>query len=688
MSKNTRTLNATTVPALPSAPNKADPELKKFLDKMVEAVEIRLGRRGDPRDRAITLRELISSGLAKELAANPYDPNAIDFGVPSSDNLNLSQAVGKPENLQASAAFSTALIQWDLWKHRNHFRTHIYRNTSDIRSTAIFIGTSDSQFFTDEDVTSGTTYYYWARHENTHGDMSEWNAESGTSATVAQDVSFILSLLAGAIDSSHLAASLATDVGRIPGWHTLIGNYSPSTVNYRSLTDINSQVTTTAGNFTTLNTTVTGAGGHSSKITSLETTVNNPTTGVVATSSALDVLETKVGYSYLPNQGNRLFDNSGAITSETDATAYNTANGYTSGHANYVAWQDGMGAAQMSTRIQVDDGTGTFHTLEQQAQTIHGTNGLSSQYSVKIDSNGHIAGFGLASTSPTAGNTTSEFIVAANKFSIIDPNSVGSGAAPVFSVVATPKVVNGVNVPAGVYINDLLVENGSITTAKIGDAQIDDNKIASINAGKINAGTVDTSRINLDGITIDSNNNGQLQIANLGVTNAKIGNAEVGTLKIQDQAVVHPYGLSGTGGISVAYNASNTVTSWTAIDNGGVTMTFNQVVNGVTGLTPSKVTILLINNFIHSNGSNGTVVSQILRIYDPGSGTWHEEGHVGYGAVQDQSLTLTSGATITPSGAGTTSGGGIIIRAYARQLYTGQPVTTGAGQLIVLGTKK
>ena len=686
MSKNTRTLNATTVPALPSAPNKIDPELKKFLDKMVEAVEIRLGRRGDTRDRAITLRELISSGLAKELAANPYDPNAIDFGVPSSDNLNLSQAVGKPENLQASAAFSTALIQWDLWKHRNHFRTHIYRNTSDIRSTAIFIGTSDSQFFTDEDVTSGTTYYYWARHENTHGDMSEWNAESGTSATVAQDVSFILSLLAGAIDSSHLAASLATDVGRIPGWHTLIGNYSPSTVNYRSLTDINSQVTTTAGNFTTLNTTVTGAGGHSSKITALETTVNNPTTGVVATSSALDVLETKVGYSYLPNQGNRLFDNSGAITSETDATAYNTANGYTSGHANYVAWQDGMGAAQMSTRIQVDDGTGTFHTLEQQAQTIHGTNGLSSQYSVKINANGHVAGFGLASSSPTAGNTTSEFIVAADKFSIVDP--AGGTGVPVFTTVTSTQVVNGVTVQPGVYIDGLKVQDGSITNVKLGNAIVDDAKISSVDAGKISSGTMDTGRLNVDGATLDSNNAGALQVANLGITSAKIGNAEVGTLKIQDQAVVHPYGLSGTGGISVAYNASNTVTSWTAIDNGGVTMTYNQVVNGVTGLTPSKVTILLINNFIHSNGSNGTVVSQILRIYDPGSGTWHEEGHVGYGAVQDQSLTLTSGATITPSGAGTTSGGGIIIRAYARQLYTGQPVATGFGQLIVLGTKK
>ena len=59
---------------------------------------------------------------------------------------------------------------------------------------------------------------------------------------------------------------------------------------------------------------------------------------------------------------------------------YNTANGYTSGHANYVAWQDGIKCSKCQIRIQVDDGTGT-HTLEQQAQTIQGTNGLSSQYS-------------------------------------------------------------------------------------------------------------------------------------------------------------------------------------------------------------------------------------------------------------------------------------------------------------------
>ena len=65
-----------------------------------------------------------------------------------------------------------------------------------------------------------------------------------------------------------------------------------------------------------------------SKITSLETTVNNPTTGVVATSSALDVLETKVGYSYLPNSGNRLFDNSGACKKFDRCYCLQHSNGY------------------------------------------------------------------------------------------------------------------------------------------------------------------------------------------------------------------------------------------------------------------------------------------------------------------------------------------------------------------------
>ena len=71
-----RTTVPTKVPGIPKPPVEISAGLRRYLENLSEAVEIRLGRRGDQRDRAITLRELIDSGLAVELAQRPFDPNA------------------------------------------------------------------------------------------------------------------------------------------------------------------------------------------------------------------------------------------------------------------------------------------------------------------------------------------------------------------------------------------------------------------------------------------------------------------------------------------------------------------------------------------------------------------------------------------------------------------------------------
>ena len=67
-------MSATKVPALKNIPTKLDRELADTLKSMKEAQEIRLGRLGDPLDRAVTLRELVESGLAKRLSERPFDP--------------------------------------------------------------------------------------------------------------------------------------------------------------------------------------------------------------------------------------------------------------------------------------------------------------------------------------------------------------------------------------------------------------------------------------------------------------------------------------------------------------------------------------------------------------------------------------------------------------------------------------
>ena len=56
---------STKIPGLKNIPPKTDRELKLALDDIKQALEIRLGLRGDPLDRAVTLRELEDSGIVK-----------------------------------------------------------------------------------------------------------------------------------------------------------------------------------------------------------------------------------------------------------------------------------------------------------------------------------------------------------------------------------------------------------------------------------------------------------------------------------------------------------------------------------------------------------------------------------------------------------------------------------------------
>jgi hypothetical protein len=154
-------------------------------------------------------------------------------------------------------------------------------------------------------------------------------------------------------------------------------------------------------------------------------------------------------------------------------------------------------------------------------------NGLQGQYSVKIDNNGYVTGFGLSST-PVDGTPFSEMIVRADRFSI------GSGNTDIipFVVTTAATILNGVSVPAGVYIEDAYIKNGAISNAKIGNAAIDNAKIANaaIDNAKIADATIGTAKIQNAAIT-------NALIANAAIDNAKIANAAIDSAKIQDAAI-------------------------------------------------------------------------------------------------------------------------------------------------------
>lgn len=163
-----------------------------------------------------------------------------------------------------------------------------------------------------------------------------------------------------------------------------------------------------------------------------------------------------------------------------------------------------------------------------------------------------------------------------------------------FLIISSPTTINGVSVPAGVYILDAFIANGTISNAKIGNLAVDSAKIANlavgtakiadlaVTTGKIDSLAVTTAKI--DSLAVTNAKIGALavdsaKIADLAVTTAKIDDLSVSTLKIADQAVTFPYGLAGS---STSINNSSdttilTTTSHTYSSTSTVTVIFTGI---------------------------------------------------------------------------------------------------------------
>ena len=217
----------TKVPGIGQPPSSVDPATKKYLSSIVEAIEIRLGRRGDPRDRAVTLRELINSGLAEELKANKFDPNNI-----TSSNLGMGVVPGPsggndvfgtpdtPVNFSATGGYQKVLLTWTAAIYLGHSQTEIWRHDSDVLGDAILVGITSGPTYVDN-VGGDQSFYYWIRHISTTNEEGNYNATQGTLATTSPNVTVLLDELAGAITDSELSAVLS---GRITDTETGIAD--------------------------------------------------------------------------------------------------------------------------------------------------------------------------------------------------------------------------------------------------------------------------------------------------------------------------------------------------------------------------------------------------------------------------------------------------------------------------------
>jgi len=143
-------------------------------------------------------------------------------------------------------------------------------------------------------------------------------------------------------------------------------------------------------------------------------------------------------------------------------------------------------------------------------------NGLEAQYTVKVDVNGRVAGYGLATT-PKNGTPESKFIVNADRFGV---GAVGKADIFPFTVDTQKNRVG---------VNGELVVNGKAIIDNLNAGTIHGDKIAAntLNANRLTAGSVTAREMAAGSITAD-----KLNVNNLSAISADMGNISGGSLNI------------------------------------------------------------------------------------------------------------------------------------------------------------
>jgi hypothetical protein len=230
-------------------------------------------------------------------------------------------------------------------------------------------------------------------------------------------------------------------------------------------------------------------------------------------------------------------------------------------------------------------------SIQQQATSI---NGLSGQYSVKIDTNGHVAGFGLSNTT-VSGTPSSAFIIRADKFAIIDPANTTTGLTNSPPTATIPFFVSG----GTTYIKAAAILDASITAAKIGSVNADTITTGTLDVtNRIVTDSIDARKLVIGGSVIGSEaraSDGKhfLKIGAASITEALIGDAQISTLKVAGNAI------TATGYATKGYSSTN-----------NLTLTMTAASNVTAGQPYIFVVSAIVPNVVSNNavlgGSNST----------------------------------------------------------------------------------
>ena len=199
---------------------RASKEINQFAEKTREAIGVLQGQRGNELDRAVTFRDALGDDFLKNLREGFRGIG----GVPAEGDTNFD-VPPIPTGFSARAGFEYAVLAWDEPTYSNHAYSEVFWHDSDDISAATrygIAGGSMSVFLVD--MEPDTTKYFWVRFVSTAGVAGQFNSTTGTPATTAIDVTYVLGELTGQIREDQLFSDLADRIDLIDGTAAVAGS--------------------------------------------------------------------------------------------------------------------------------------------------------------------------------------------------------------------------------------------------------------------------------------------------------------------------------------------------------------------------------------------------------------------------------------------------------------------------------
>lgn len=173
-------------------------------------IETREGKYGDGLDRAMTLRDAVSLGLAERDQVRPLVPG-VTTPLPPLGTVEMGATPPTPADLTATPAGGTVLLAWSMANYGRLDYYEVWRSPTNALGDAVLVARTVAQGHLDP-LGAGQTAYYWVRARSRSGIYSPYNAVAGTSATTGPGAEFDIAWLEGQINETHLVSALQTKV--------------------------------------------------------------------------------------------------------------------------------------------------------------------------------------------------------------------------------------------------------------------------------------------------------------------------------------------------------------------------------------------------------------------------------------------------------------------------------------------